>query len=273
MNVCFSASRRKIGKLHHSDTLSDLSRVECKVRRSEATIPLKKQDQDRKGMGPLILQPDNHTYLGHSILSFLVHRARKYNVLMYPSIFLDRDGVLIENRSDYVRDWSQVKIIPEAVRALSLALIKKYKVVIVTNQSAVGRGLILLKTAEEINQRLINLIRDEGGQIDGVYMCPHKPEDGCSCRKPLPGLLLQAAKDLSLDLKRSWMIGDAWSDVQAGETAGLRGTILLRTGRGTEQLLQARLQTVTGNLVFDNLPLAFEAILSIDNDSATGSPS
>ena len=173
MNVCFSASRRKIGKLHHSDTLSDLSRVECKVRRSEATIPLKKQDQDRKGMGPHILQPDDHTYLGRSILSFLLHRARKYNVLMYPSIFLDRDGVLIENRSDYVRDWSQVKIIPEAVRALSLALIKKYKVVIVTNQSAVGRGLILLKTAEEINQRLINLIGDEGGQIDGVYMCPH----------------------------------------------------------------------------------------------------
>ena len=122
---------------------------------------------------------------------------------MYPSIFLDRDGVLIENRSDYVRDWSQVKIIPEAVRALSLAPIKKYKVVIVTNQSAVGRGLILLKTAQDINQRLINLIREQGGQIDSVYMCPHAPEDGCSCRKPLPGLLLQAAKDLSLDLQRS----------------------------------------------------------------------
>jgi histidinol-phosphate phosphatase family protein len=192
---------------------------------------------------------------------------------MYPSIFLDRDGVLIENRSDYVRDWSQVKIIPEAVHALSLAPIKKYKVVLVTNQSAVGRGLILLKTAQDINQRLINLIREQGGQIDSVYMCPHAPEDGCSCRKPLPGLLLQAAKDLSLDLQRSWMIGDAWSDVQAGEAAGLRGTILLKTGRGTEQLLQASLEKVRANLVFDNLPLAFEAILSIDNHSATGSPS
>ena len=192
---------------------------------------------------------------------------------MYPSIFLDRDGVLIENRSDYVRDWSQVKIIPEAIRALSLAPIEKYKVVIVTNQSAVGRGLILLKTAQEINQRLVNLIRDHGGQIDGVYMCPHKPEDGCSCRKPLPGLLLQAAGDLSIDLQRSWMIGDAWSDVQAGEAAGTRGTILLKTGRGTEQLLQAHLKKVTGNLVFDNLPLAFEAIFSTDNDPAIGSES
>ncbi len=192
---------------------------------------------------------------------------------MYPSIFLDRDGVLIENRSDYVRDWSQVKIIPEAIHALSLAPVKKYKVVIVTNQSVVGRGLILLETAQEINQQLINLIHDHGGQIDGVYMCPHQPEDGCSCRKPLPGLLLQAAKDLSLDLQRSWMIGDAWSDVQAGEAAGMRGTILLKTGRGSEQLLQPRLEMVTGNLVFDNLPLAFEAIFTIDNNTAIRSRS
>ena len=217
-------------------------------------------------MGQLIPQPTRSQYLGRLILSFLVHRARKYNSPMYPSIFLDRDGVLIENRSDYVRDWSQVKIIPEAIRALSLAPIKKYKVVIVTNQSVVGRGLILLKTAQEINQRLINLIRDQGGQIDGVYMCPHTPEDGCSCRKPLPGLLLQAANDLSLDLQRSWMIGDAWSDVQAGEAAGMRGTILLKTGRGIEQLLQTRLEKVTDNLVFDNLTLALEAIFSIDNN-------
>src|SRR5690242_11423395 len=105
---------------------------------------------------------------------------------MYPSIFLDRDGVLIENRADYVRDWSQVKIIPEAIHALSLAPLTQYKVVIVTNQSAVGRGLMLLETAHQINERLIHLIRDQGGQIDAVYMCPHTPEDGCSCRKPLP---------------------------------------------------------------------------------------
>lgn len=192
---------------------------------------------------------------------------------MYPSIFLDRDGVLIENRSDYVRDWSQVKIIPEAIRALSLAPIKKYKVVIVTNQSAVGRGLILLETAQEINQRLIQLIRDHGGQIDGVYMCPHQPEAGCFCRKPQPGLLLQAAKDLSLDLKRSWMIGDAWSDVQAGEAAGTQGTILLRTGRGIEQLLQAPPEKMIGNLIFDNLPLAIDAIISSENASVAGSQS
>ena len=183
---------------------------------------------------------------------------------MYPSIFLDRDGVLIENRSDYVRDWSQVKIIPEAIRALSLVPIKKYKVIIVTNQSAVGRGLLLLKTAQEINQRLVDLIHDHGGKIDSVYMCPHLPEDGCSCRKPLPGLLLQAAQEQSLDLQRSWMIGDAWSDVQAGEAAGTRGSILLKTGRGAEQLREAFPAQTKGNWVFDNLPLALESIFSMD---------
>lgn len=191
---------------------------------------------------------------------------------MHPSIFLDRDGVLIENRSDYVRDWSQVEIIPEAIRALSLPAVKKYKVVVVTNQSGVGRGLIELEIAQDINQRLINFIRDHGGQIDGIYMCPHKPEDGCSCRKPLPGLLLQAAEDMSLDLRRSWMIGDAWSDIQAGEAAGMRGTILLKTGRGPDQLLQNRQEKLPDTLVLDNLPLAFEAIFSIDNDSAMTSP-
>jgi D-glycero-D-manno-heptose 1,7-bisphosphate phosphatase len=198
--------------------------------------------------------------------------AGRYNDLMVPAIFLDRDGVLIENRSDYIRDWSQVKIIPEAIQALSFPPIKNYKVVIVTNQSAVGRGFMLLKVADQINQRLIDLIHDHGGRIDGIYMCPHKPENDCSCRKPLPGLLLQAAKDLSLDLEHSWMIGDAWSDVQAGQAAGVRGTILLKTGRGPEQLLQARVEKVTGNLVFDNLPLAFEAIFSSDNYPAVGLP-
>jgi histidinol-phosphate phosphatase family protein len=77
---------------------------------------------------------------------------------MYPAIFLDRDGVLIENRSDYVRDWSQVRIFPEAIHALSRSAIKNYKIVIVTNQSAVGRGLISLEIANEINARLVNFI-------------------------------------------------------------------------------------------------------------------
>ena len=183
---------------------------------------------------------------------------------MFPAIFLDRDGVLIENKADYVRDWSQVKMYPDAIRALSLSALKKYKIVIVTNQSAVGRGLISLETADEINTKLVTYIHQQGGQVEAVYMCPHKPDDGCLCRKPKPGLLLRAAKELSLDLPRSWMIGDAWSDVLAGQSAGVRLAILLKTGRGRDQLLQARPENVTEHLIFDNLALALDAIINAD---------
>jgi D-glycero-D-manno-heptose 1,7-bisphosphate phosphatase len=183
---------------------------------------------------------------------------------MFPAIFLDRDGILIENRSNYVRDWSQVKIFPEAINALSLSAVNNYKIVIITNQSAVGRGLITLETARDINDRLVNLIHRQGGQVDGVYMCPHKPDDGCKCRKPKPGLFFQAAEELSLDLKRSWMIGDAWSDVQAGQAAGLRQMILVKTGRGAEQLLQPRPDPISNYLIFDDLPQAMGAIFSKD---------
>lgn len=184
---------------------------------------------------------------------------------MFPAIFLDRDGVLIENRSDYVRDWSQVSIFPEAVRALANSKIKNYKIVVVTNQSAVGRGIISLETAKEINDRLVDVIRKQKGRVDGAYLCAHGPDDNCDCRKPKPGLLLQAAKELSLDLKRSWMIGDAWSDVQAGQRAGVRGTIIVKTGRGAEQLLLPRPNDTDDPLVCDDLAQALEFILAGDS--------
>ena len=201
-------------------------------------------------------------------IAFSIRWARQYNGPMYPAIFLDRDGVLIENRSDYVRDWSQVELIPEAIHAMSLVTARNYKIVIVTNQSAVGRGLVLQENVAEINRRLVNLIQHHGGQVDAVYVCPHKPDDDCSCRKPRPGLLLQAARDFPLDLSRSWMIGDAWSDVQAGQRAGVKHTILLKTGRGAEQLLQPHPDEITGHLIFDNLLLAFDAIFSMGNAEA-----
>jgi len=185
---------------------------------------------------------------------------------MYPAIFLDRDGVLIENRSDYVRDWSQVRIFSKAIEALSLVSAKRYKVVIITNQSGIGRKFISAETAHEINQKLVDVIEESGGQIDGVYMCPHRPEEQCSCRKPRPGLILQAARELALDLQRSWMIGDAWSDLLAGKDAGIHGIIMVRTGRGTEQLLQPAPESVGDYLVSNDLSDALNNIFRIDNE-------
>ena len=184
---------------------------------------------------------------------------------MFRAIFLDRDGVLIENRSDYVREWSHVKVLPGALEALSN--LYDYKIVIVTNQSAVGRGLISLEIAHQINNQLIEVIRNNNGHIDGVFMCPHTPKDECSCRKPKPGLLLQAAKELSLDLHQSWMIGDAWSDLLAGQAAGVRGVMLLKTGRGSEQLLQPQPKGLADYFIFNDLSDALRAIQNTDNTS------
>src|SRR4030067_60755 len=104
--------------------------------------------------------------------------------IIQPAIFLDRDGVLIENRSSYVLRWEDVEIYPQALAALAQASSSSYKIILITNQSAVGRAIIELETALEINLRLVQKIEETGGRIDGVFMCPHKPEDHCECRKP-----------------------------------------------------------------------------------------
>jgi D-glycero-D-manno-heptose 1,7-bisphosphate phosphatase len=181
---------------------------------------------------------------------------------MLPAVFLDRDGVLIENRADYVRDWSQVAIFPNIFSALASLRLAGYKIVLVTNQSAIGRGLISLQTANEINQKLVDVIQSQGGHVDAIYLCPHHPEEGCLCRKPKPGLLLQAAEELSLDLSRSWMIGDAWSDLLAGQAAKLHGVAMVRTGRGNEQLLQPKPEEVGAFHIFNSISEAAQAILS-----------
>jgi len=183
---------------------------------------------------------------------------------MFPAIFLDRDGVLIENRVNYIRDWSHAVIYHDAVNALSNTDLKNFKIVIVTNQSAVGRGIISLQAAQYINDELVKTIRGQSGKIDGVYICPHDPDAGCDCRKPKPGLLLQAAKELSLDLKRSWMIGDAWTDVQAGQAAGVRGAIIVKTGRGADQLSMSLPKGIGNYLICEDLSQALATVLTKD---------
>jgi D-glycero-D-manno-heptose 1,7-bisphosphate phosphatase len=155
---------------------------------------------------------------------------------MHPAIFLDRDGVINENRDHYVRCWADVTFIPQALIALQTIRHLPHKIIVVTNQSAVGRGIISLAEATAINQQIISAVQAQGGRIDGVFMCPHHPHDECQCRKPKPGLLLQAAQAYDLDLRHSIMVGDGLSDVVAGRLAGVQTAALVLTGRGKDQL-------------------------------------
>lgn len=182
---------------------------------------------------------------------------------MHPAIFLDRDGVIIENRQNYVRSWSDVAIYPGALKVLAEISTTPNKVIIVTNQSVVGRGFISLAEAEAINKRLVERIVAAGGRVDGVFMCPHRPEDMCYCRKPRPGLLLQAQRALLLNMDRSIMIGDALSDLQAAQAAGVGRCALVRTGRGKIQALQAKAVSTRIARTYDTLADALAEFVTV----------
>jgi D-glycero-D-manno-heptose 1,7-bisphosphate phosphatase len=181
---------------------------------------------------------------------------------MVPAIFLDRDGVLIENVDTYVRSWADVAVYPWTFAALARLKNSPYKIVIVTNQSLVGRGIISAEAAAAINDRLVAEVRASGGRIDAVFMCPHAPSVNCDCRKPQPGLILQACSRLSLDLSRSVMIGDALSDIGAGQNAGIPKNILLRTGRGDAQRKLPQAQAMQPFHTCASLDDAVDALLS-----------
>jgi D-glycero-D-manno-heptose 1,7-bisphosphate phosphatase len=181
--------------------------------------------------------------------------------ILQPALFLDRDGVINENRANYVRSWADVALYPQALQALALVRNLPYKIIVVTNQSAVGRGIISLAEAEAINAGILTAVTQQGGRIDAIYLCPHAPADNCNCRKPRPGLLLQAAREHGIDIGRSIMIGDALTDLEAGLAAGVAQTILLQTGRGQTQRNLPRATSLPPFAVCDTLYQAVQMLL------------
>ncbi|WCT75192.1 HAD family hydrolase [Sphingomonas naphthae] len=150
-----------------------------------------------------------------------------------PAIFLDRDGTIIVER-DYLADPDGVELETNAAEGLRRLAGQGWPLVVVTNQSGIGRGYFDRAAAEAVNARVGEYLAAEGVEIAGWYLCPHGPEDVCDCRKPAPGMLLEAARDLDLDPARSFMVGDKRADLGAAKAAGARG-ILVTTGHGGEE--------------------------------------
>ena len=156
-----------------------------------------------------------------------------------PALFLDRDGVLIEEVG-YLSHLDQLQPIPGAASLIRLANGAGWRVALISNQSVVARGLFPESFLAEVHGEIAREVFEEAGAIiDGFYHCPHHPSEGrgeyridCECRKPKPGMLLRAAADLGIDLAKSWLIGDRRTDLEAGAAAGCR-TILVRTGYGS----------------------------------------
>ena len=142
------------------------------------------------------------------------------------AIFLDRDGVINQERKDYVKNLEEFKIFENVADAISLLKKENFLIVIITNQSAINRKLLSIKNLENIHKFLKKYLKKNNTSIDAIYYCPHTPEEDCSCRKPKPGLLLKASLDLDIDLKNSWMIGDSKTDIEAAKAAGCNSILL-----------------------------------------------
>ena len=181
--------------------------------------------------------------------------------MMTPAIFLDRDGVIVENSAKYVLTVDELEFLPGACQALADLASLPLKIIVVTNQSPVERGLLPVTRLDAIHAAMLAEIEVAGGRIDQVYYCPHHPNTGCACRKPEPGMLLQAAQAHQIDLSRSVMIGDAITDLEAGQRTQVARNILVKTGRGADQLQRRRSAELRTIEVFDNLASAIQALI------------
>lgn len=149
-------------------------------------------------------------------------------------VFLDRDGVINRDSSNYVKNWSEFSFLPGSLKALKNLTKNGFTLIIITNQSAIRRKILSLEGLEAIHRNMIETVNSAGGEIKDIFFCPHLPEDGCSCRKPKPGLIHAAQKAYRIDLATSVMVGDDAKDIECARNAGCGRAVLVQTGKGKE---------------------------------------
>lgn len=180
-------------------------------------------------------------------------------------VILDRDGVINNDSENYIKsaaEWIPIDGSIEAIAELSSA---GYRVVVATNQSGLGRSLFDEFALAQIHHKLCSMVEEAGGIVDGIFYCPHVPEDLCECRKPGTGLLRQIEEEFECSLAGCYFIGDSYKDIQAAETFGCV-PVLVRTGNGTQTEQIVKSQGPENVPVFENLAEAVK-ILCLGNDA------
>jgi D-glycero-D-manno-heptose 1,7-bisphosphate phosphatase len=173
-------------------------------------------------------------------------------------VVIDRDGVINEDSGEFIKSVAEWRPIAGSLEALAALTRAGYLTVVITNQSGIARGLLTESILRDIHARMREAVRAAGGELAGIYYCPHHPDDACDCRKPRTALLRRAERELGVSLEGVPFIGDRASDVEAAEAVGAR-PILVRTGTGaaTEQrLARGRAE------VFDDLATAVRTVLA-----------
>lgn len=175
-------------------------------------------------------------------------------------VVLDRDGVINRDSPDFIRSPDEWQALPGSLEAIASLSAAGIPVVVASNQSGVGRGLFSLDTLTAIHARMTAAVRDAGGELAGIFFCPHHPEEGCDCRKPRPGLLHRIERELHCSLAGQPVIGDSLRDLEAAASAGAR-PLLVRTGNGTSCEAEAR-RRWPGLGVHDDLAAAVAGLLA-----------
>lgn len=177
-------------------------------------------------------------------------------------IFLDRDGVINRDSPEYVKCWEEYEFLPGSLAAIEKLSRAGYTLILITNQSIIGRGMVPPGVLEDMHRRMRRAIEAAGGEIFDIFYCPHRPDEDCDCRKPEPGLIFQAKERYGIDLPRTVMIGDNVKDVACGHNAGCGATILVRTGSGREAEKALAREQIQPTAVVDDLNAAAGLILS-----------
>jgi len=168
---------------------------------------------------------------------------------MHKAVFIDRDGVINQDLGKYVTNPKEFFFIHGAVEALKKLYNSDYKVIVITNQGGVGKGIYTEKDVSAIHKKMNKLLEIDGVRIDGIYYCTHHPEENCDCRKPRLGMVKKAVKDHDVNPKKSFFIGDKTSDVKAGKDIGCK-TFLVKTGyAGHDKLYDVEPDFVVSDLL------------------------
>jgi D-glycero-D-manno-heptose 1,7-bisphosphate phosphatase len=177
-------------------------------------------------------------------------------------VFLDRDGVINADSPDYIKSWDEFDFLPGSLQALQALTQAGYHMIVITNQSMIGRGMVPLNILEDIHQHMLKAIAQAGGRIHDIFFCPHRPDENCSCRKPLPEMIIEAGRRYDIDLSTAVMIGDNAKDIHCGRNAGCGATILVLTGNGRTARQELTEQGVHADAVAADLKAAARMILA-----------
>lgn len=177
-------------------------------------------------------------------------------------VILDRDGVINEDSDDFIKSPDEFIPIPGSLEAIARLKQAGYQIAIATNQSGLARGYLDLDTLNAIHGKLHLLLAQVQGSVDGIYYCPHGPDEGCDCRKPEPGLYVQIGQDFNMSLEGIPVIGDSLRDLEAARAVGAK-PILVRTGKGSRTIAAGEgLENIP---VYENLAEAVDTVLKMDS--------